>query len=82
VRISAARVGGRLNLSVYNDGPLLDGDGTAGIGDGAAGRGGGIGLSNLRTRLGLLYGDDFELQLQNQAAAGVLVSVALPYREA
>jgi sensor histidine kinase YesM len=78
VRISASRLGGRLNLSVYNDGPLLDADGTAGS---AAGKGG-IGLSNLRTRLGLLYGDDFDLQLQNQAAAGVLVSVALPYREA
>jgi two-component system, LytTR family, sensor kinase len=74
VRISATRCDGRLNLSVYNDGPLLDGDTKAG-------KGGGIGLSNLRTRLGLLYGDDYDLRLENHAAAGVLVSVALPYRE-
>jgi sensor histidine kinase YesM len=80
VRISASRSDDRLNLSVYNDGPLLEAD-AAGKGDGTA-KGGGIGLSNLRTRLGLLYGDDFELRLTNQAAAGVLVSVALPYREA
>jgi LytS/YehU family sensor histidine kinase len=80
VRISASRCDGRLTLSVYNDGPLLEAAGKDGK-SGNAGTGG-IGLSNLRTRLGLLYGDDFDLQLQNHAAAGVLVSVALPYREA
>jgi two-component system, LytTR family, sensor kinase len=80
VRISASRSDGRLTLSVYNDGPLLDAAGMAGNSGNAAT--GGIGLSNLRTRLGLLYGDDYELQLQNHASAGVLVSVALPYSEA
>ncbi len=41
-------------LSVYNDGPLLDRQ--------AAPASGGIGLSNLRTRLKLLYGTDCELR--------------------
>ena len=44
-----------LHLSVYNDGPLLDRDGSA-VKDG-------IGLSNLRTRLKLLYGSDCDLRL-------------------
>jgi two-component system, LytTR family, sensor kinase len=77
VRISASRSEGRLRLSVYNDGPPLDAGGNAGNGATV-----GIGLANLRTRLGLLYGEDYELQLQNHAAAGVMVSVAFPYREA
>jgi two-component system LytT family sensor kinase len=73
VRVAASRSDGMLHLSVYNDGPLLDRDGRA-VKDG-------IGLSNLRTRLKLLYGNDFELRLENYGITGVLVSVALPYRE-
>ena len=42
----------------------------------------GIGLSNLRTRLGLLYGKDFDLRLDNYGITGVEVTVSLPYREA
>jgi two-component system LytT family sensor kinase len=74
VRISASRSNGLLHLSVYNDGPLLDRDGSA-VKDG-------IGLSNLRTRLKLLYGDDCDLRLENYGITGVQVSLALPYREA
>jgi two-component system LytT family sensor kinase len=84
VRVKAARTGadraaglfqpeGMLCLSVYNDGPLLADDG--GIEQG-------IGLSNLRTRLGLLHGKDFDLRLQNHGITGVEVTVLLPYREA
>ena len=74
VRVAAARADGQLHLSVYNDGPLLDRDGSA-VKDG-------IGLSNLRTRLKLLYGSDCDLRLENYGITGVQVSMALPYREA
>jgi two-component system LytT family sensor kinase len=74
VRVAASRANGLLHLSVYNDGPLLDRDGSA-IKDG-------IGLSNLRTRLNLLYGNDCDLRLENYGITGVQVSMALPYREA
>jgi LytS/YehU family sensor histidine kinase len=73
VRVAASRTDGMLRLGVYNDGPLLDRDGQA-IKDG-------IGLSNLRTRLGLLYGERFELRIDNQGITGVEVSVVLPYSE-
>jgi two-component system, LytTR family, sensor kinase len=74
VRVAASRSDGLLHLSVYNDGPLLDRDGSA-VKDG-------IGLSNLRTRLQLLYGSDCNLRLENYGVTGVQVSMALPYREA
>lgn len=74
VRVAASRANGLLHLSVYNDGPLLDRDGSA-VKDG-------IGLSNLRTRLKLLYGSDCDLRLENYGITGVQVSLALPYREA
>lgn len=74
VRVAASRSDGLLHLSVYNDGPLLDRDGGAGDH--------GIGLSNLRTRLKLLYGNDCDLRLENYGITGVQVSLALPYREA
>ena len=73
VRIAATSCEGRLRLSVYNDGPLLDSQ--------AAPASGGIGLSNLRTRLKLLYGTDFELGLENHNATGVQASVSFPHRE-
>jgi two-component system, LytTR family, sensor kinase len=74
--VDAARVKDRLILSVYNDGPLLDAahGATEGVKPG-------IGLANLRTRLALLYGGDFDLRLENHAGTGVKASVTLPYRE-
>jgi two-component system, LytTR family, sensor kinase len=73
VRVAASRSDGMLHLTVYNDGPLLDRAGRA-VKDG-------IGLSNLRTRLKLLYGQDFELRLENFGITGVQVSLAVPYCE-
>jgi signal transduction histidine kinase len=74
VRVAASRSDGLLHLSVYNDGPLLD--------HGVSAAKDGIGLSNLRTRLKLLYGNDCDLRLENYGITGVQVSLALPYREA
>lgn len=70
VRVAAAQANGQLNLVVYNDGPSL-----AEANSGA----GGIGLSNVRTRLKHLYGDAFAFDLHN-AQHGVEVSLSLPYR--
>jgi two-component system LytT family sensor kinase len=74
IRLLAANSGGRLRINIYNDGPLLEPNWEVGRG--------GIGLSNLRTRLGLLYGTDFELRMENYGMAGVQVSVSVPYRKA
>jgi two-component system, LytTR family, sensor kinase len=73
IRVVAANSEGRLRIRIYNDGPLLDPNWEVGRG--------GIGLANLRTRLSLLYGTDFELRMENHEAAGVQVSVSVPYRK-
>jgi LytS/YehU family sensor histidine kinase len=78
VRVTASRVSAesaedRLSLSVYNDGPLLKNNESLHEG---------IGLSNLRTRLNLLYGEEFELRLLNSGESGVEATVTMPYRDA
>jgi two-component system, LytTR family, sensor kinase len=71
IRIAASRSNGTITLSVYNDGPslLVDWEKTSS----------GVGISNVRTRLRGLYGDEFELSLQNEAVGGVRASVSLPF---
>ena len=76
VRIAASSSNRRLELTIYNEGPRLEN-----LAAGQAQRPEGIGLSNLRRRLTLLYGGDFNLSLNNHDAAGVQASVSLPYRE-
>jgi len=73
IRVSAARSNGMLTLTVYNDGPGL----VAGRENGRTG----IGISNTRTRLQSLYGETFELSLQNHGPHGVEASVSVPFRE-
>ena len=70
VRVAASRADGRLDLSVYNDGPQL-----AACGDS------GVGLANVRKRLQGLYGSEFAFDLRN-AGGGVEASLSLPYRVA
>jgi two-component system, LytTR family, sensor kinase len=72
VRVSAAHSNGILKLTVYNDGPCL-----AEHHDGRSG----IGISNTRTRLQRLYGESFELSLQNHGPHGVEATVSVPFRE-
>jgi two-component system LytT family sensor kinase len=74
IRVVASNSAGRLRIHIYNDGPLLDSNWEVGRD--------GIGLANLRTRLSLLYGTDFELRMENFESAGVQVSVSVPYRKA
>jgi len=73
IRVAGARLNGRLRLSVSNDGPNVPAqwDTTRG----------GIGLSNLRARLEILYGGGFELDLRNVSTGVVEVRVLLPFKE-
>jgi two-component system, LytTR family, sensor kinase len=73
IRIAAFRSNGMLTLSVYNDGPKLPADWQ----DSHSG----IGISNARTRLQSLYGDRFELSMQNHDPGGVEATVSVPYKE-
>ena len=75
IRLAARVDGGRLRLSVEDNGPGLDG------GDGQAG-GGGVGLSNTRARLHALYGEDAELALRERPDRGAVAEVVLPFRPA
>jgi len=72
IRILASRSNGMLTLSVYNDGPALSANGQPHSG---------IGISNMRTRLHSLYGDNFIFNMQNQSPGGVEVSVSVPFKE-
>ncbi len=71
IRIAAARADGRLDLSVYNDGPALSDQREEG----------GVGLSNVRARLRGLYGAECSFSLRD-VRHGVEASVSLPYRVA
>jgi two-component sensor histidine kinase len=72
IRIAACRDNGRLTVSVYNDGPGLPSDWEKARS--------GVGISNVRTRLQSIYGDAFELLMQNQERSGVRVSLSVPFR--
>jgi signal transduction histidine kinase len=74
IQVAAARADGMLSLRVDNDGPGLPPDfETTRVG---------IGISNLRNRLQILYGTGFQLLLRNRDAGGVQVSILLPLAEA
>ncbi|MBV9726443.1 MAG: histidine kinase [Gammaproteobacteria bacterium] len=70
IRVSAASLRGALNLSVENDGPDLSPDWET--------RRTGIGISNLRSRLQLLYGAAFGFSLHNRERGGVEATVSVP----
>jgi len=73
VRVAAAYTGGKLNLSIYNDGPDFPADVKA--------TRAGVGISNLRTRLRILHGNESELTLNHTPAGAVEVVVSLPLKE-
>jgi two-component system LytT family sensor kinase len=74
VNIAAACQNGSLRLRVYNDGPDSPTDWPA--------TRTGVGISNLRTRLQILHGEESELQLTHADTGAVEVVVTLPFREA
>jgi LytS/YehU family sensor histidine kinase len=70
IEVTGRQSEGLLHLRVYNDGPRPTGDWeTASTG---------IGLANLRARLRILYGSQFELNLTSPESGGVAVAVSLP----
>jgi len=71
IRIAASRCNGTITLSVYNEGPSLPTDWEK--------TSSGVGISNVRTRLRGLYGDKFEMRLQNERTGGVTASVSIPF---
>lgn len=74
IRVSAERHDDNLCLSVYNEGPTLLVDWqTTSVG---------VGLSNLRTRLQILHGNQSELELRDVGTSGTEVIVTLPFKEA
>ena len=73
IHVAGVRCDDTLRLTVYNDGPWVQEDLEAASG--------GVGLSNLRTRLQILHGDQSTLLLRPVDAGGVEVVVSLPFRE-
>jgi two-component system, LytTR family, sensor kinase len=71
IRVSAFRANGQLTLRVYNDGPSLAPNGEGGHS--------GIGIANLRSRLGTMFGEAYRLDLRNQDS-GVEVLVSVPFK--
>jgi signal transduction histidine kinase len=69
--IGARRAGGRLELTVEDDGP----------GFRSFRQPVGIGLANTRLRLAELYGDRASLTLANALDGGAIVTLTLPFRE-
>ncbi|MGA3156353.1 MAG: histidine kinase [Steroidobacteraceae bacterium] len=74
IRVTGERRDGNLWLRVFNDGPSLPASGQT--------QHTGIGLTNLRTRLQILHGGDFTLQLHDAEGGGVEVLVTLPFTTA
>jgi sensor histidine kinase YesM len=73
IRVSATSSEGTLTLRVENDGPDLSPDWET--------RRTGIGISNLHTRLRLLYGAAFDFRLHNRDRGGVQAIVSVPLVE-
>lgn len=77
VQLCARRSGGRMILTVEDDG--------VGLGEGATAtasnerRGNGIGLSNLRARLEALYGAEQRLELAPRKEGGAAVRIEIPW---
>ncbi len=71
LRLRVWREGGELHLELYNDGPALTGTAAAG--------GTGIGLSNTRARLELMYGARARLRLADAPPRGVSARIVLPF---
>ena len=74
VRVAAAYRDGKLHLSIYNDGPDFPPEGQA--------TRTGVGISNLRTRLQILHGNESDLKLNHTDTGAVEVVVSLPLKEA
>jgi LytS/YehU family sensor histidine kinase len=73
LEMRARRAGGRLELEVCDDGP--------GAGEPNA-ESGGVGLSNIEARLGVLYGEDASLKAGPRPEGGFRVKIVMPFEVA
>ena len=75
LRLSARREAGRLCLGVADDGPgLVRGE--------PAAHGGGVGLTNTRDRLRVVYGAQHRIEIRDRAEGGCEVRLSLPFEAA
>lgn len=72
VRLVVARVGGRLQIEIVDDGPDSDSALTK--------KKPGIGLANARAQLDKVYGTDYQLQMIKCPTGGMTVKLDLPWR--
>ncbi|MEP0548605.1 MAG: sensor histidine kinase [Rhodothermales bacterium] len=77
VEIAARRDGAMLVVTIRDNGPGLGDDH-----DGERSERGGVGLRNVRARLGALYGDAAHLTLTTADGGGSVATVTLPYHTA
>ena len=82
VRLAAQRDGGRLVLTVEDNGPGLDAAPPGGRGRAGLATSEGVGLSNTRARLDALYGPAAALALEPAPGGGAVARVTLPFRPA
>lgn len=75
IEVSAARDGTRLRLRVCDTGQGLSGNG-------APAALVGVGLANMRARLGHLYGEAQNIELRPTPGGGLTVEMVIPFREA
>lgn len=73
IRVRAKRSGETLRLEVRDSGPGIKPEAAASHGVSK-----GVGLSNVRARLGQLYGDRYRLELTNTEDSGLAVALELP----
>ncbi|MEO5894200.1 MAG: histidine kinase [Vicinamibacterales bacterium] len=84
----ARRNGGRISITATTEAGELrieledNGDGPAAVTAGDSAAAGGIGLSNVRARLLVIYGSQAGVTLSSHAGAGATASVRLPLRHA
>ncbi|HEY5883280.1 MAG TPA: histidine kinase [Pyrinomonadaceae bacterium] len=74
LEISARRESGTLWLQVRDDGPGMEVNGSKDAGAQ-------IGLTNTRTRLQQLYGEEQTFELANAVGGGAIATLAIPFRE-
>jgi len=87
IMLSAQLVGRRLRIAVSDTGPgLREGGAQASVPLPFAGMEGmvstGVGLANIRDRLGQAYGDDHRFEIRNPAEGGFTVIIEIPYEPA
>ena len=74
ISIAGSIEDGKLCLRVADTGPGVTGPGTEKPGSTT-----GVGLANTRERLGVLYGGDQELRLENLQPSGLAVTICIPF---